>query len=237
VRLEPDEVHVRYRTLDVVGTDEYERAWAVLSPDERTRASRFVFPVDRERYVISHALVRRMLSRYGALSPADWPFVTNAFGKPAIAPDAPAADLRFNLSHTRGLIACAVSHRTVGLDVELIDDRVDGLEIASRFFCPMELDWLRAHAPEQQAARFIELWTLKESFVKGIGTGLACPLNSFGFAFPAAGAIRFQPPAETPDAWHFTLHSPTSRHRLAVAVMLDDAQGTPRIAIIDDSEG
>lgn len=219
-----DEVHVQYRTLDAehegrpgIGRDEYDDAWALLSPEERACACRFVFAADRERYVVSHALVRQILSQYSPLPPEAWQFVTNAYGKPMIAPGCQATGLRFNLSHTNGLMACAVARRPVGVDVEAIDRRVQGLDIAARFFSPMELEWLRAHSPDDQPARFIELWTLKEAYVKGIGKGLSCPLSSFGFGFGRDGSIRFHPPMDETATWHFTQHSPTSRHRLAVA--------------------
>ena len=84
--------------------------------------ARLVFDRDRRAFLMTRALVRTTLSRYAPVAPADWRFITNAHGRPEIL-DRPAGvpDLRFNISHTDGLIACAVTiGREVGVDVEHI---------------------------------------------------------------------------------------------------------------------
>src|SRR4029453_1384894 len=98
----------------------------LITPDENERMVRFVFERDRRQFLITRALVRTMLSRYAEVAPRDWRFVTNQFGRPEVL-DRPAhvPDLRFNLSHTDGLIACAVTvGREVGVDVENITRQV-----------------------------------------------------------------------------------------------------------------
>ena len=74
---------------------------ALLNDDELARMQRFVFDKDRRAFLITRALVRTMLSRYAAVPPADWRFITNAHGRPELL-DRPAnvPDLRFNISHT-----------------------------------------------------------------------------------------------------------------------------------------
>ena len=121
--------------------DSYE---ALLSEDERERMARFVFDHDRHAFVITRAHVRTMLSRYAAVAPADWRFVENVHGRPELF-DRPEGtpDLRFNISHTDGLIACAVTiGREVGVDVEHIARHLTH-DVAGRFFAPDEVSDLR----------------------------------------------------------------------------------------------
>ncbi|MCF6094294.1 4'-phosphopantetheinyl transferase superfamily protein [Microaerobacter geothermalis] len=67
----------------------------------------------------------------------------------------------------------------MGVDIEQI--RPIDMEIANRFFTQEEREVLFHLPGNDQLSFFYELWTLKESFVKAIGQGLSCPLDSFGF--------------------------------------------------------
>ncbi len=111
----------------------------------------------------------------------------------------------------------------VGVDVEAIGDRVDGRDIAARYFSPREIAALDACAPSERRARFIEFWTLKEAYLKATGQGLAERLDLFGFALEGSEGLRFQaPPGLSSEAWTFALCAPSTHDRLAVAV-----QSTP----------
>jgi hypothetical protein len=132
--------------VDLVHTDDAAAAarrdayLALMSPDEHERMGRLIFERDRRRFLLTRALVRTMLSRYAAVRAADWTFVENVHGRPEIF-NRPRGvpDLRFNISHTDGLIACAVTiGREVGVDVEHIGRRLTH-DVAGRFFAPQEV--------------------------------------------------------------------------------------------------
>ncbi|MDY6426445.1 MAG: 4'-phosphopantetheinyl transferase superfamily protein, partial [Bacteroidales bacterium] len=54
------------------------------------------------------------------------------------------------------------------------------LDIAKRFFTSEEYDLIKSQKTDElQTKMFFRIWTLKESFVKCIGTGLSTPLNEF----------------------------------------------------------
>lgn len=198
-----------------------EQYLPLLSPDEHERMGRLVFERDRHRFLLTRALVRTMLSRYARVEPADWQFIANIHGRPEILdrPDG-VPDLRFNISHTDGLIACAVTiGREVGVDVEHVGRRLTR-DVATRFFAPSEVAHLQSLPDEQHERLFFDYWTLKEAYIKARGFGLALPLGDFAFQLSTgAPTIRIEPSLnDDPATWQFMQDWPTPTHRLGLAV-------------------
>jgi 4'-phosphopantetheinyl transferase len=193
-----------------------------MQPEERARHDRFAFEHSKAEFRLARWLVRTTLSRHAPVEPAEWRFETNAHGRPAIARAHGLPALRFNLTHTPGLLAIAVAHgREVGLDAEDTWRPGETVGIAHRFFAPAELSALLAlEAEHDRHERFFALWTLKEAYIKARGLGLALPLDCFAFTWPETGlAFSCDPRAgDDPSRWHFTRHRPTPRHALALAV-------------------
>ena len=223
-------------TADATALGRLDSYRALLSDDERERMARFVFDRDRRAFVMTRAHVRTMLSRYAAVAAADWRFVENEHGRPEIF-DRPegAPDLRFNISHTDGLIACAVTiGREVGVDVEHIGRHLTH-DVAGRFFAPAEVTDLRLLPPDDQQRVFFDYWTLKEAYIKARGFGLALPLADFAFKLspPGPPAITFEPSLEDdPSTWQFMQDWPTPRHRLGLAVRRDGADLPVRLRFV-----
>ena len=201
---------------------ELARYRAMLTDDEREKTDRFRFARDRHTCLITRALVRTTLSRYEDVPPERWRFRTNDHGRPDVS--APASPVRFNLSHTDGLIVCLVSRdRKVGVDVEPLERASRWVDLADRFFAPREAAALRRVTAAARPARFLEYWTLKESYIKARGLGLAIPLADFSFDLPARSAhdiaIRFTPVIDDePARWQFGLERLESGHLVATAV-------------------
>jgi len=214
-------VHVWYALTEQLAASAIAEARDLLSTAEGARCDRFRFERDRRDFATAHALLRRVLTVHGTLPPAQWVFAEDAHGKPFLAPDQLAVE--FNLAHTNGLVACVLTNAgPVGVDVESVERAVNADEIAERYFSPAEIHALRATAGVERQARFIELWTLKEAYLKAIGAGLSNPLNDFGFDLNGTSALRFNaPPASTSAGWQFALFAPSTRHRMAVAVRSD----------------
>lgn len=200
----------------------------LLDPEERRRHQRLRFARHRHSFLVSHALLRATLSRYAAEAPRTWTFERNAHGRPEIAAPHTARRLRFNLSHTQGLVACAVTFDAdIGVDVESRCRRRINLRVADRFFSPPEVSDLRALPEAEQRQRFLELWTLKEAYIKARGMGLALPLRRFGLTLPASGQphLTFLDGIEDdPTGWQFTLDRSNPDHYLAVAVRTQASQ-------------
>jgi 4'-phosphopantetheinyl transferase len=216
-----DAVHITYCLTARLDDAAVRAAVDELSPDERARHDRMMRERDRRDFAVAHAMLRRSLSARGDCAPHEWIFTNGARGKPALMPDAAARTrLSFNLAHTDGLVACAVARDAeVGIDVEAVDRRADALGLAGRFFSPAEVAELQRCPDGTRLLRFIEIWTLKEAYVKAIGEGLSCPLHEFAFVFDDPRSVRFES-VDMPCAadWQFALFEPSDRHRMAVAV-------------------
>lgn len=158
----------------------YEALWQTLSSDERARAERFRFEKDRTRFVVARGALRSILSRYVGLHPARLSFAYGAQGKPELAGLTTHSTLRFNLSHAGAAALCAVTEgREIGVDVEFIREDFASMEIAERFFSPREVAALQELPQQARTRAFFNCWTRKEAYIKALGEGLSCPLDSF----------------------------------------------------------
>jgi 4'-phosphopantetheinyl transferase len=223
--LPPDEVHLWTFFPDTIDDPRLFAAYeALLAPEEQARKERYKFEHSRRELVFTRALVRSTLSRYADVAPAAWTFRQNEYGRPEIDPAAHPGivPVRFNLSNTRGLIACLVAlDREVGVDVEDTERQGETVGIADSFFSPIEVAALRALPEDRRRSRFFDYWTLKEAYIKARGMGLHIPLDQFSFLLdqgPRIG-IAFDPRlGDDPATWQFAQFHLSPRHRTAAAV-------------------
>jgi len=207
----------------------------LLSSEEMARYRRYLFDRDRHLHLVAWALVRTTLSRYASVSPETWEFRTNRYGRPEIAGPAAAPPLRFNLSHTRGLIACIVATELeVGVDVEDRRRDTQGPEIARRYFSEREVAAFERLTAERQELAFYEYWTLKEAYIKAVGVGISLGLGRFSFDLdhdgPPVGDPERRLPSisfhadldDDPAAWQFAQWEPTPHHAMAAAIRRGD---------------
>lgn len=188
-----------------------------LDADERGRWSRFRFPADRALFGAAHALLRTALSRYAAIAAEDWRFHAPPGHRPELVGAGAETGLRFSLTHTRGLCACAVARGLApGLDTENRERTFASELLTPQFFHPTELAQIENLPPDRRAAGLFDLWTLKEAYVKARGLGLALPFDRF--------IAHLRPPSYQPDPdaprstpWHAHLFSVADHHSLALA--------------------
>ncbi len=240
----PDEVHVwRLHEDRVVDPAVVERFHALLSTDEVERHARFAHEPTRREFLLARGLARTVLARYTGAPPAALRFTADAFGKPLLCEPAVAdaacvsaamptqaasatdKAIHFNLSHSHGVIVCAVARgRQVGIDVEDAGRRIECLDLAERYFAPAEVAHLRGLPDRERQAAFFAIWTLKEAFVKATGHGLRLPLDTFAFELMGDRLVRFCPPTALPGPWRFMQFEPSERHRGALAVECNGAE-------------
>lgn len=172
-----------------------------------------------------HVWLRKSLATALRVSEASLTFARTGNGKPWLPQH---ADVHFNLSHSGSLAAVAISgERPVGVDIERVAGRPEMKHrIAARFFHPDELAWLTSHT-EDYLLHFTRLWSLKEAWLKMLGTGLTQPLSSFRIVLPAAGRAEVYAGGgqETGSAYYQTIDA-DGRYCLACA-MAPDALNPP----------
>lgn len=232
------EVHLYFARPEVLSQD--PRALAVLDEEELIRYHRFLFAHSKIEFCAAHALVRTVLSRYFAsTAPSAWKFEANPWGRPVLAAQHRCDDFHFNLSHTTGLVVLAVTRgRELGVDVEYTLRTGQTVEIANRFFAPSEVQALHALPSAQQRTRFFSYWTLKESYIKARGMGLAIPLDQFAFGidgdeqnpseFPGVlntrVSLRCEPSINDDSGrWSFSQFALSEGHRAALALSTSTA--------------
>ena len=125
----------------------------------------------RVRYtsMMAGLLLQDMAERICGIAKGNLVIRENENGKPYIEG---YENFRFNLSHSGEFVMIAVSDSDVGVDVERIREREKLVE--KRCFTDDEREYIK-----DNNERFFEIWTMKEAYLKCIGTGISLPLNSF----------------------------------------------------------
>ncbi len=141
-----------------------------LTPAELGLCDRCRLTHVRQHKIVARARLRQILSGYLDQPPQKIEISTGLQGKPQVA------GIEFNLSHSGDVVAYAMSDRPIGIDIERIRS-MDLSGIVERFFAPSEFAAWQQLPPSEQEAAFFRTWTVKEAYLKAIGTGLHTPLS------------------------------------------------------------
>ncbi len=146
--------------------------WLVLSSEEKERAQKFHFPRDKNNYIVCHALLRLVIAQTLNLPPSEIIIHTGSNNKPYLEGNS----LYFNLSHTEGTGAIAISEKnSIGIDVEKINPAIDYAAIYGSHYTKEEQKLLKGTSNPEEC--FYLLWTRKEALLKAIGIGLHTDLQ------------------------------------------------------------
>lgn len=130
---------------------------------------------DYENALVADLLIRFAIYEASKVKYKNKPFLLNDYGKPYLPAN---IAVHFNVSHSGDWVVCAVDEKSIGIDVELMQE-VDFLGIAKSFFTPEEYVLIANADNGRKRELFYDIWTLKESFIKAIGKGMSIDLNSF----------------------------------------------------------
>jgi 4'-phosphopantetheinyl transferase len=216
IRLDPNEIHVWCARLEDFYRD-LLRFDAVLSPDERTRASRFHFAADRDRFIAGRGILRALLARYLRQDAATIQFSYGRFGKPEIAGADVHRALYFNVSHSDTLAVYAVTAACpIGVDVERVHEIPEMDAIGSLVFSSAEAGRLAALPPDQRFEEFFACWAATEARLKATGDGIGNHL----------GTRRPEPPlhGSLPSEWRLHRLWPAAGYVGALAYRHDAAR-------------
>ncbi len=186
----------------------YER----LGPDEKVRANAFLKPVDRDRYIAAHGVLRILGEQ---ILGVEVQITVNAYGKPQFL----NTPLQFNLSHSGNVILLAFSlNSPVGVDVEQKREIDDLGLIAANYFHQSEVQAMNGLAEPLLSDTFFSCWSKKEAVVKALGLGLSLPLNAFEVDIsPLDGECAVRLDHQFPQSWTLRAFCPLGGYSAALA--------------------
>lgn len=161
--------------IDITGIndDNYLLLRNAVSEERRIRADRYHFINDSKRSVCAELLLQYSLFQEGGPL-VKTAIVYNEFGKPFVNH---RYGFSYNLSHSGKWVVIAYGNTEVGIDIEEIQTGKE--DIADKFFTEEEKSFIYTVTGRERTKRFIQIWTLKESYIKYLGTGLSTRLDSF----------------------------------------------------------
>jgi len=217
--------HADTADMHARGNDTLTRAREHLQPAERARYERFRQDVDRDMFLVGRVMARAIVADALRTRPVDWPWREGLRGRPEI--DIDGCPVSFNLAHSGGKVVCALSWLgAVGVDVEDRERASLDRALVARCCDDSEAADVDAHG-ERWRDRFLQYWTLKESYLKAVGLGISVHLPDVRFRLTDDIQPAFQGDLAGADAgWTFDLTTLGSRYYVAVAASAA-ASGAP----------
>ena len=154
----------------------------LLPAAERAYHASLRQPADRDRYLVSHSLLRILLGRRLGIAPADVA-LAGGDGKPRLA--GPIPEHEFSLSHSGQSVVVAITmHVPVGVDVERVRTDRDLSALIERVLTPKEQSALADRSGTARHEAFYRYWVRKEAAVKATGHGMRMPLGTIAVSAP-----------------------------------------------------
>lgn len=150
-----------------------DKFWQILSKQEKNRAKKFFTTQLQNKYIITHGVLRIILSKYLNILPENIIFTKSKYGKPYVK------NIFFNLSHTKHYVIFSITkNEETGVDIEYINPNINLNNIIQNFFSNEESTIFHSLTHTEQVNFFFKTWTMKEAILKATGWGLRYPLMS-----------------------------------------------------------
>ncbi len=161
--------------MQVTGMDFSSPQWSRYISRERWElAERRRQGEPRQLFLGAEVLLNRGLERLG-VSPIPASYTKNEYGKPYLSG---RPDIYVNWSHSGEYVFLGISDREIGVDLQY-NKKKPKESLVERVLGPKELKYYQGIPEERKKDCFYEFWTLKESFLKALGTGFATSLEDF----------------------------------------------------------
>ena len=201
--LRNDEVHVWLAIIAEEKAADFEK---IISPEELAKAGQFRFARHKKRFIAGRGILRTILGKYLGMKPEQIDFEYNIYGKPSICGKL-RDEIRFNLSHSKGLIVYAFSRgREIGIDIEFIESFLIDERTAAQCLTRQETEVLFMLDDNFRAQYFFNCWARKEAYLKACGKGLAFPANQIETLFsqePSRMSVEKDWEIRRKEGWSF----------------------------------
>ncbi|RJE47541.1 MULTISPECIES: 4'-phosphopantetheinyl transferase superfamily protein [unclassified Dehalobacter] len=172
--------------LACISENEINAYTQLISEKRKISLGRMKYIEDVKRSLLGELLIRKIVRKNYFRGNAEISFGVNDYGKPYVK-DLEA--FHFSIAHSGEWVVCATSDQKVGVDLEQI--RPVDLEIARQHFTEQENRFLTSLSQDRKVEYFFKLWTLKESYLKAKGTGLAGNLKEADFSSMAGSSFSY----------------------------------------------
>lgn len=167
----------------------------------------------RREHELGRLLLAFGLKREYGIEREDIRILTESGGKPYLDG---YPGIYFNISHCDGAAVCAVHDNLVGVDIEKVRPYTEAL--VRKTLTAGEARQLADQPEHRREACFIRYWTLKESYQKARGEGIAKPLTEISFQWDRKGKVS----SSDPDYFHAVC---TVRGKYQIAVSIKQREG------------
>lgn len=145
----------------------------ILTSEELNYSERLKGNGQKNTWLSCRAVLRLLLATYLKQNPKEIEFRKGKFGKLSITD----SELSFNISHTNQSFILGFNLLgRIGVDIEKLSGKEDLTGMMEYAFSTEETNYCKKG---ETADRFLEVWTLKEAFLKAAGIGLVNELAAF----------------------------------------------------------
>ena len=150
------------------------------SPERQNRVNDAVGKHRCSELIFSELLLRYALMQSFDINDSDIKIIYSKKGKPSLEG---YENIHFNISHSWGLVVCAIDDFAMGVDIEHLSKRRDKKNL--EYCSPAEIKYINNSQSNSNA--FWEIWTRKESYLKAVGIGL---INDMSNICTAKGKVK-----------------------------------------------
>lgn len=172
-----DKLIVNYLNVSNINADDMYILYDAASDERKQKSKIYKRKIDADICICPESLLKYTIKEITGKSlikkDISIAYEYNEFGKPYLKSN----NLFFNISHSSEWIAVVCDLAEVGIDIERI--RPAEPRMICRLFSDEEIGYINSGLCSERHRRFTKLWTIKESYVKYIGTGLLTSLKSF----------------------------------------------------------
>lgn len=167
---------IRVFGMNVEGKDFTAKEWSHYYSKERIKKEMKLRGACEKKLCLgAEVLLNRGLEAIGAHVSLPAAYKRNAHGKPYLYPP---QGLFMNWSHSGTCVVCALSDADVGVDLQHTG-KVPKEALVQKVLRPEERIFYDRVLTEQKQRLFYQYWTVKESFLKALGTGFHTSLDTF----------------------------------------------------------
>lgn len=194
-----------------------------LESDELVRAERYHKAADKQRFIITRAILRILLGRYANQIPYEVSFSNGLNKKPVFENE---LGIHYNISHSKSWALIAIATTEVGIDVEKIDNRFAFQDVLQHSFSLQEKTIIQNS--ESSRDLFYQSWTRKEALVKATARGIDADFC----AIPSMDGVYQVEDEVNTKAWVVNSFGISPTYVAAVAYPLD-MQASKRLVFYD----